>query len=1551
MEKKEKRFYYYKQCTINLIKHDIILCFLFVIDYITVYSNIILTIAKIIDATYIELNSPIFYLSPYNIFKHYVGANQTVSICIILVSIIFAIIYMAFYYTLNEETVEPTNPIRITIYKIISNFYELFVFRILAIFIYDSIITLLIQIINTCYNQASINVNILLFIINLLYFGIVFFWHLYSFRNVCVWSNLFFFQGILTYFPFDINTSSKFDLSLLLAKIIIIINQNLPLYPELPYSSDAIFFFSIIFELIIVLNFCYIIYDLFIHKTNFLYYQFHKSNQLRIFLTLFSGSSIVIKLLIFQNYYYVFYPVIILVLIGEILIFVLYFIEHIITRVVKSDDYLGVIYFNLANNINISTTICQWFIHHRLSCKNKLCSICCKLSLPINSSKGNITDDQTKEYPNFNTIGIVNSIHWLWEEVAIQLRTKKNLSINYIYCVECMEIIEFFLTGRHQRIIFYMAFYKAFKKYEDRHAIFYNNLLIMFDFIKKLNTDFLNSYAQFKKTEALTQLIANYLDDFETFLLYSIKTPENVIKIAEKYDLLIKNKQVLTFFPNSIQEYNYQQIIVRHIYELITKNTLPDAHEFDVTTLFDFIDLHFRNDQIVLIKYSFKANSSYIIKAGGAIKNNINKPLESIFPNKIKMIGLSLFLELLHNNDFKSEKNIFEFVVKHSSDLQSLYTESFCMKYVLYPSIETDEIMIVGSFNIGYNDVIIFESNERKDSNLYSFSKRFEKYFGFPPSIIQNLKTNGKPFPFNKIFKKKNIKDDNDSTYSFQFCIFISLLNDYIDETVEVYEDFYERINRIRQVGNSNPDKPFVLENKFTITAENSTYIIYFVQSEQITEEETKNEKSNSLKVTLFQPQIINFQNTCFDNVSMSCSSSVTSHTSHSYTKIQMKKVAAIEKSGFKSINRFVRSITAFSLLLIVLCLIFLVLEIEYNQNFQTLFFLFQKFKAFKRGIDLQPLRLFSNLCVEIDEYDHEAGCVNNYYLYSKKFQKEHTEMASVELINEIVYEDFKITIENLKQLLVEFQTEIFDLNIDELNIINDYTFDMISLVADDHDNAQILSTNYSFFNGINLYYNYISQIINNDELKSLPIRFLDFDAKTMQIGSGTLKISHINQDQKNIYQIILNYPFIHRALLYCEGSIEDGFEKYIVNLERVLILFTVMLMVFHCVLLFICVQFIKNYKNVINEDYCKVISILSSPIYQSYINEEIDSIRVLFQLYDEKPSALASKIYENREAYKKHKKEESKQLQQATYSQSANNNNSNSLPKNSANNKIYDTIVSPFQRIVVINFIAYCIFFVFIFVTMFFALNEIKYLVEYTSINSAIDNYVFDNLNANQYLILSNVTGYELSEFIYDNKSIHYIREGLTKHFYYLEQLEIFIQKHSDYHLISDKINFTCDNMKLLKDQNIEQIENSDGTSYKDLTPFLTGLCNSSPIMNYSSEIIVQREICYTLRKLGYYSTKAFFEEKVLYLTDKNIYDLYNLVLILNKLLRAYVNNELLPERVYSISTRFRLSVICCLVINCIFEISIVAILLFFVMRKMIDLNKIFTQFMKFLD
>lgn len=1538
MENRDKRFCYFRITLYNLITTNIILIIFSIIDYLTVYSNLLLFISKLIDDTFDESNDFIFYISPYNLYKHYLGKVKEIDFALIIISVIAFISYISFIYCLDKIKMEPTKKFPIIFNIFFVNLYEIFIFRLLAIFFFDAIISLFLSFIDI--SQDPDGLKILYLILLFLYFIIYFFWNIYNLRLNSIWSNFAFVQAAFMTYPFDFIFSLKHDTILIILKICISLSKAISsLDQKNIYISNANFFISVMFVFLVFISFLHLIYDFFIKSDNFLYYQINKTNIVRIFLTTLSGTTIIIKMLLYQNYLYIIIPVLAIDLIGLILLFSFHFIDNVTSRMIKSNDYIGVLVFLISNEIDKKKYMCQWLIYHRLYCKIYLCSICQKLSLSSHPSTDPIVQNAKIEYGDFNKISFDKFFALLLDEALLQIRVKQGLTSNSIFYLECLELINYFISGRSQRVIFYVCFYKALKKYVKLNFLYHNNLLIMFDYIKKKNAEFLKQYAQFQQSEKLNDILLSFIDDFENFLHYSIKSPENVIKISEKYDSLIKNKQAIEFFPKNIQEYDYQQVIFRYVYELITKNTLPEAHEYDITSLYDLIDLRYKNDQIILIKYLFKANSSYIIKAGGAIKSNINKPFESIFPNTFKLYGLNVFIDQLYKNNFKDEKNVFEFVVKNLNEDYNLYNEAFQMKYVLYPAIETDEMIIAGSFIIEYEDILVFEKNAIRDSSLVSFSKRLEYFFGISPLEIQNFKSNGKIFTFTQLFQKKLIKD-NEYGYTFNFNTYISLLNDYLEENnTDSNEEMIEKITKLKQTANTNQIKPVQLEEKFAVTTEHLTYVIYFIKTDKM--KDYKKDKETTFNQTIQNHnQMYNYHNTCFDNVSMSCTSSVSSNSSRFYTKINTKKVSSIEKKGVKTINFFVRIITGFNLLLVVLCFIFLGLEINYDQQFQTLFFLFQKYKDFKIGMENESLKVLSNICFGYIQNPENANCYNVYTFYSRTYQILYPSMKQYPLIKDVVLSELKVGLENIKSSFTEFQTEIYRLNLEEIKDLYTYMTPMLTFISGKDGEVEVMITNNSFFESIHLYQNYFSQIIGNNILETTQINFINMNYKTYQIDPGKININILSQDQKNIYHVIINYPLIQTAIDKCEIMIESGFEKYLLSIEQILIVFTVLLVFLHCILVIICFNFIKNYKKVIHEDYCKVLLIISSPKYTQFITKQLANIKVLMQLYDEKPSSIMSNISFEQEIYKKNKKEEIKQIQKSKNTQIPN--------LHLDNQKIYDSIIAVFRKILLVTFISYIIFFIVIFAILFAVLQKLKDLVQYNSINSKIDNYIYDNLNANQFLLLTNMTAYELSSLIYNDESMNYIQEGIAQYYLNLELLEVFLRKHSDYQFIEETMNLTCGNLIEFKDKIVNASEKELGV---DLSQFIIELCSNTPIMKYNSEIIVQKEICYTMKKIANYPTKMNYQSKLNYLRNAIIYDLYNIVLILNRLLRAHVNGNVLPNQVKFISTQFRAVVSTCLVINSIFEIVIVIIILYFVMKKMIELNHVFMQFMKFLE
>jgi hypothetical protein len=76
-----------------------------------------------------------------------------------------------------------------------------------------------------------------------------------------------------------------------------------------------------------------------------------------------------------------------------------------------------------------------------------------------------------------------------------------------------------------------------------------------------------------------------------------------------------------------------------------------------------------------------------------------------------------------------------------------------------------------------------------------------------------------------------------------------------------------------------------------------------------------------------------------------------------------------------------------------------------------------------------------------------------------------------------------------------------------------------------------------------------------------------------------------------------------------------------------------------------------------------------------------------------------------------------------------------------------------------------------------------------------------------------------------------------------------------------------------------------------------------------------------------------------------------YTLVLIINQYVRGYYNEIAIPSKITSVINKFESTIVGCLILNALCEVIIGVMLMCFVMRKMMMLNKVFTRFMKFLD
>ena len=227
------------------------------------------------------------------------------------------------------------------------------------------------------------------------------------------------------------------------------------------------------------------------------------------------------------------------------------------------------------------------------------------------------------------------------------------------------------------------------------------------------------------------------------------------------------------------------------------------------------------------------------------------------------------------------------------------------------------------------------------------------------------------------------------------------------------------------------------------------------------------------------------------------------------------------------------------------------------------------------------------------------------------------------------------------------------------------------------------------------------------------------------------------------------------------------------------------------------------------------------------------------------------------------------------------------------------------------------------------------------------LDNCVYGNLNAMQYVLLINASSSVISRMIY-NATEDYITEGVNVHFDYIDKYKDFTNKHSRFNGISEVLKVNCDSIELYVDEESLMI----GEKYNiDMKVFFKKFCLTSGLVNYEDDLLIQKDVGYLLLKIMQFDYIVPYNKKVLFFYQREVYVLNNLVLLLNRLFSSYINDKINPKLVNDITNEFKIVIAICLALNCVFEVVIVILLIVFVMRRMIKLNRILTKLMKFLD
>jgi len=228
---------YSQLCYYYLIKNNFFLSFINFLDFLNIYSFLLITIFETKNG-YSKINEKdyfFYYISIYNLYKDYLSnKNNYFRYSLLISSYLIYILYFFYFNNLKKNDLDKNKKaIKKFINKFLINFYEIFFFRFLILFDFDSYIHTIIDVINKDENRTTnkINVRSLIQLIFFVYILIIInFFILIHIKTFCVTANIKNFKDSLDNYPFNINISIHFDLCNSFIKIFIFIKKNLKLY-------------------------------------------------------------------------------------------------------------------------------------------------------------------------------------------------------------------------------------------------------------------------------------------------------------------------------------------------------------------------------------------------------------------------------------------------------------------------------------------------------------------------------------------------------------------------------------------------------------------------------------------------------------------------------------------------------------------------------------------------------------------------------------------------------------------------------------------------------------------------------------------------------------------------------------------------------------------------------------------------------------------------------------------------------------------------------------------------------------------------------------------------------------------------------------------------------------------------------------------------------------------------------------------------------------------------------------------------------------------------
>ena len=1299
---------YFKRSVVFLVKTEIAVFIISIIEFVDLCTNIIDIVNQIFyyGETYIykdiKLSNLILKISPYQYFFNYVSGGPqeglTRNYIIIFIYAAIAIWFFVYFISIRNCSLDLMGPIEKFIQKVSINFFDFVFFRILPLYGFDLFSREIMKVCSKGLNDYTY-VDLIILFIALFIFGGLLILHILYYSRISVWSNFRIIESYFTHYPYDSFFSAKCDMIFCTLKALITLNKN-----YLFFSHNKIDYTSEFLTILILLSFFgyvfYILY-LFFFSYQILYFFMTGFNMLRLLLILFLSESVILRILLYKNKdYKSFLVYIVIFLLFDCYIIFGSFYNYVLSKAIKSQNYLAVCWFIQANKIDITQFITEWIANHKTVCFDKDCDICNELikghvtlsteeaeeaSALLQNDQEQINNNIYNKSNNNNTnkdamnTNLIMKIYppYIFNLKLINLsyKIKKSFSPDDLIRLDFLYLTVLFLSNRNVEYRLFSKICKLIIQYSDNINVSVS-LMLIFEIIRKSNLDLIKGYDLIKKNEDLRNSLKEYIAEYENFVHFGAKSPENYLFISRKFrEFKLLTRSIHTLFKKNI-ECNYQLIIMRYTYETLLHIKFKNMTPFDLGFFSDFLEYHYNGDKLFLVKYIIDRDTFTIIKGSKEVLKYQDNSLDSIFPEYLKETGLNLFKNQLENVEKNDQKPIFSFVIKDFTHQEAYgFVDSFKMKYFVYPTNMINELLMQANFINGFTNIMIFEELEGEQI-LFAFSAQLYKYFGITPNMIYVLKKAGMNVDFDLLFpnrrekKKKHKSNKNinnnaynldENSYLFEYKAYLPIYKKLLEcdglNDVSNYAQLKEKSNELEMMANEEKEIIFSIQPKEKFENCGIKYEIFSIKEQKrkkkgygkvVTDNlgsyaETDDNEENSDTTDddfdrKYEGKGLNISMPTLSSASISRQSSI--RTNAMRNKKDNKVDEKVKRA--KEVRNYTIIILLFGVFLVLISIIFLYMEVNENNKFKQLFQLFQTFKIFKRGIESSPLSLLSNYCYfasksnVTDEYGNQ--CLNFYKEYSENItknmeKKNRTNDASYILFRDhplftLIQEEIKYKYNDIIKTFNDYQKAIYNLDsgvINKISVISAFSYS----IKVEGNFVILVKTDMNFISLCREYNNYITTLLEGDayiqELFSL-VAFTE--TKTLnELRIRSEYIKNFSQTRKIMLLMLMAYPSIHIGLTESSTIMQEEFHSSLNKIEILLITFFILQLLFHAILIVIFMLFLFVYIKMVKINILTANKLFSDKKFLELQDKRIEQIKIMSNLYQENPNKISDKI------------------------------------------------------------------------------------------------------------------------------------------------------------------------------------------------------------------------------------------------------------------------------------------------------------------------------------